>query len=147
MKKFQLRKVFYFLVYLLLFKMSALTLSGTPIVSGTSAFTVNTQPSGNALNFDGISNYMRIPHNAAFNFSNTDEFSVTLWVNSTNLVSTRNARIVAKRGDLKSTNKTAYEMWGLNADAKYYPAFPTTHNEATVSGGVTSISLNSCLCF
>jgi len=27
------------------------------------------------------------------------------------------------------------------------PVFPYTHNEATVSGGSTSISLNSCLCF
>lgn len=88
--------------------------------------------SGNALNLNGSTNFMRIPHNAAFNFSNTEAFSISFWINS-NLVAGRNARMIAKRGpnEAATTDKSGYELWGLNTTTNFLAVNTTTGTSNT----------------
>ncbi|MBN2767081.1 MAG: exo-alpha-sialidase [Paludibacteraceae bacterium] len=95
-------------------------------------FTAAPAYSGNALNLNGSTNFMRIPHNAAFNFSNTEAFSISFWINS-NLVAGRNARIIAKRGpnEAATTDKSGYEIWGLNTTTNFLAVNTTTGTSNT----------------
>lgn len=74
--------------------------------------------SGKSLELDGVSRYMTIPHHADFNFSASEEFSITLWLNVNNYKT--NGRIVAKRGPSSTTDKSGYEMWGTNSSANFF---------------------------
>ena len=74
--------------------------------------------SGKSLELDGVSRYMKIPHHADFNFSASEEFSITLWLNVNNYKT--NGRIVAKRGPSSTTDKSGYEMWGTNSSANFF---------------------------
>jgi hypothetical protein len=99
------------------------------IENGSFQFTEKFMPaySGNALHLNGSTNFMRIPHHDDFNFSNTDDFSISFWINS-NLVGGRNARMVAKRGpnETATTDKSGYELWGLNSTSNFYAVNTTT---------------------
>lgn len=82
---------------------------------------------GNALNLNGSSNYMRIPHNDVFNYTNIQEFSITYWVNVGAYKT--NARMIAKRAP--STGTSGYEIWGTNSSAQFYAV--NTPNESNVN--------------
>lgn len=73
---------------------------------------------GTFLEFDGSSRYMTIPSHADFNFTTSQEFSITLWVNVKSYKT--NARFVSKRGDGTALDKSGYEMWGTNSASNFY---------------------------
>ncbi|ODU59076.1 MAG: hypothetical protein ABT12_01490 [Paludibacter sp. SCN 51-9] len=74
--------------------------------------------SGKALELDGVNRYMTIPHHADFNFTTSEEFSITLWLNVNNYKT--NGRIVAKRGAASAADKSGYELWGTNTSANFF---------------------------
>jgi sialidase-1 len=87
------------------------------ILIAATCLTVQAQ-SGKALELDGVNRYMTIPHHTDFNFSTSEEFSVTLWLYVNNYKT--NARIVAKRGVTSAVDKSGYELWGTNSSANFF---------------------------
>ncbi len=74
--------------------------------------------SGKYIEFDGQNRYMTIPHHEDFNFSTSEEHTITCWVYVNNYVT--NARFVTKRSGGGATDKSGYEMWGANSANNFY---------------------------
>lgn len=70
---------------------------------------------GSALEFDGVSQYMRIPSNEALNPGAGGTYSVSCWVNLPNYRD--NMRFISKRSFDGTANSatTGYELWGGNS--------------------------------
>ncbi len=73
--------------------------------------------SGKYIEFDGQSRYMTIPSHDELNFSSSESFTITFWLNVNSYVT--NARFVAKRNP-STGNKTGYEMWGSNSANNFF---------------------------
>lgn len=74
--------------------------------------------SGKNVEFDGTSRYMTIPHHADFNFSTSEEFTITFWLNVNAYVT--NARFISKRSAGNANDKSGYELWGSSSAANFY---------------------------
>lgn len=74
--------------------------------------------SGKNIEFDGIDRYMSIPHHTDFNFSTSEEFTITFWFNVNAYVT--NARFVSKRPAGKPADQSGYELWGSNSASNFY---------------------------
>ncbi len=69
------------------------------------------------IEFDGQNRYMTIPHHDDFNFSTSEEYTITCWINVNSYVT--NARFIAKRKS-SGPDKSGYEMWGSNSASNFY---------------------------
>ncbi len=83
--------------------------------------------SGKYIEFDGQERYMTIPNHDDLNFSTSESFTVTFWLNVNSYV--RNARFVAKRNP-STGNKTGYEIWGSNSANNFF-ALNTPNSSGT----------------
>ncbi len=74
-----------------------------------------------SLRLNGSNQYMRIPDAAVFNFSETQEFSVTMLVNVASLPQS-NPRFLAKRGSRVASgeNRTGYDMFCNGETSRFY---------------------------
>jgi hypothetical protein len=74
--------------------------------------------SGKSLELDGVSRYMTIAHHEDFNFTVSQEYSISFWMNVSGYKT--NARFVSKRGGGTAADKSGYELWGTNSSTNFY---------------------------
>lgn len=67
--------------------------------------------------FDGVNEYINVPHNTNINFERTDSFSVTAWVKVVNYGSASNQSVFTKRANV---NTAGYSMYFLVGDLYVY---------------------------
>lgn len=70
-----------------------------------------------SLSFNGTNQYVRIPHHADFNVSETESFTVTAWVKYNEYRSENQQRFIAKRDFSGTNSKSGYELWGAQSSS------------------------------
>lgn len=80
---------------------------------------------------DGINDTIKVLHNNVFNFENTDDFTIALWINSTN---TTNSRLFYKGAQLalQAPNTDGKIWFRVREDASNYSAYT---GSTTVTSG------------
>lgn len=74
---------------------------------------------GENLNLNGVNRYMKIPHHENFNFSTTQEFTASFWVNVRNY--NQFTRFLSKRAATTfAGDRSGYEMWGANNATQFF---------------------------